>query len=116
MKPVLFRSRPVRSVLDVDRTELLVQLKTILGRQGVVAAYLVGSYARGTAQAWSDIDLIVVCDTPLPFPERPRLFAELESLGLPIDLLVYTPDEFARMEESPSSFWRATQKERVRLI
>ncbi|WP_305044999.1 nucleotidyltransferase domain-containing protein [Geoalkalibacter sp.] len=116
MKPVLERSRPKVSVLDFAPEELLARLRAALARHDVVAAWLIGSCARGDARPWSDIDLILVCETALPFVERPRLFAALDDLGVPVDLLVYTPEEFAALEADPTSFWRQTQIERKPLL
>lgn len=109
-------SRPPRSVLDEDRSDLLERLASIFRKKSAEALYLVGSYARGKANAWSDLDLIAVLETDTPFPDRPRLFEELDTLGFPVDLLVYTPEEFARMEANPTGFWRTTQRDRVRLV
>jgi predicted nucleotidyltransferase len=62
-----------------------------------------GSVARGEADAWSDLDLIVVADTARPFFERFKDFAGLYDVWPRLDLLVYTPEEFARMaaEDNP---------------
>src|SRR5262245_46957858 len=62
-----------------------------------------GSVARGAADAGSDLDLIVIADTTRPFFERHKDFAGLYDVWPRIDLLIYTPDEFARMieEERP---------------
>jgi len=68
-----------------------------LRRAGAVRAVVFGSYARGTADAYSDLDLAVILDTQEPPLDRPRRLRELlEVLPLPVDLLVYTPEEFAR--------------------
>lgn len=56
---------------------------------------LFGSQARGTANDRSDMDLIVLCDS---FADRheleARMYASLRGIPAPIDLLVYTPEEF----------------------
>jgi predicted nucleotidyltransferase len=60
-------------------------------------AVVFGSWARGTADGFSDLDLAVVLETDLPRLERPRrLTALLDALPLAVDLLVYTPEEFER--------------------
>jgi predicted nucleotidyltransferase len=66
-------------------------------------AILFGSVARGEADAWSDLDLIIVADTARPFFERFKDFAGLYDVWPRVELLIYTPDEFARMvaEERP---------------
>lgn len=116
MKPILERSRPAISVIDFSREELIERLRALLRPYGLSSAWLVGSCARGAAGPWSDIDLVLVCDTDLPFVERPRLFSALDGLGVPVDMLVYTPKEFAAMEAAPTSFWHQVQRERVPLI
>lgn len=59
---------------------------------------LFGSYAEGTATEDSDVDLLVVADTPLP-PRRRygavrRLVADCPAA---FDIIVKTPDEYARL-------------------
>ncbi|WP_305043745.1 nucleotidyltransferase domain-containing protein [Geoalkalibacter sp.] len=116
MKPILERSRPSVSVVDFSREQLMARLRALLGGEILVSAWLIGSCARGDAKPWSDIDLILVRETDLPFVERPRLFPCLDEMGVPVDLLVYTPEEFSALENHPTSFWRQAQKERLRLI
>jgi len=72
------------------------ELGAILRARRVHEAYLFGSWARGEADALSDIDLIVVAPSARPFVERFRDYPELLCAPTGIDLLVYTPDEFAR--------------------
>ena len=62
-----------------------------------------GSVARGDADAGSDLDLIIVADTARPFFERFKDFAGLYDVWPRLDLLIYTPEEFARLvaEERP---------------
>ena len=64
---------------------------------GANQAVAFGSYARGVADAWSDLDLVVVIETGLPRPERGRLLGDLyDALPVSLDLLVFTPSEFER--------------------
>ena len=53
--------------------------------------------ARGEADAWSDLDLIIVADTARPFLERFKDFTGLYDVWPRLDLLVYTPEELAQM-------------------
>lgn len=115
---ILEKSRPRRSVLDIgseERDEFLIRK---LQAQGVEAAYLFGSCADGTAGAWSDIDLVIVAESSRPFLERPRDFADLFELGVPLDILVYTPDEFAAMQHNQQQcgFWRTFAMAHRRLV
>jgi len=63
-------------------------------REGAERAILFGSYARGEADAYSDLDLVIVCETPRPFLERFRGFVDVLDAFPGADLLVYTPAEF----------------------
>ena len=63
---------------------------------GAKRAVAFGSYARGVADAWSDLDLAVVLDTDLARLERAGLLEELhDAIPVALDLLIYTPTEFA---------------------
>ena len=116
MPPVLEKSRPRLSVLDLDRNDLIAKLCALFKAKNVGSAYIVGSYARQEAQPWSDVDLLIVHETDLPFVERPRSFDELRDFGIHFDILVYTPAEFAVLEEAPTGFWRTTQRDRLRIL
>lgn len=57
---------------------------------------LFGSHARGEATAESDVDLLVVLETdeePAEACVRVRRAARQARRGVPLDVLVYTPDE-----------------------
>lgn len=68
--------------------------------QDVRAVYLFGSHARHDASRRSDVDLAVVADgLPERFLDRLLLYPGLfRHLGAPVDLLVYTPQEWLRMQ------------------
>ncbi len=81
--------------LDID--DIRLRVAPLLARHGVVKAFLIGSYARGSADAWSDVDLVVIMPSERPFVERPLDLTEvLDALPTAVDLLVYTPEEFER--------------------
>lgn len=66
-------------------------------RAGACLAVLFGSYARGTADAWSDVDLLFVLETDEPFLERWRLLEDVVRALPGCELLVYTPEELEGM-------------------
>jgi len=87
----------------------LHELKRRLGPHLVAAgakrAIVFGSHARGEADVWSDLDLVIVADTDLPFLDRFRAFRGLyDAYPYPMEILVYTPDEFDRMVEDENAF------------
>jgi uncharacterized protein len=116
MPKILERSRPAISILDFDPALIRERLRIALGAKGIKEAYLFGSFAEGNCTAWSDLDIVIVHETDCPFIERPLAFAEIQDLGFPVDILVYTPQEFARMQISTSPFWRTFEKQKIRLI
>lgn len=56
-----------------------------------------GSLATGDVRAWSDIDLLVVEPTDLPFMQRLHQIRELLQPTIATDILVYTPEELEEM-------------------
>jgi predicted nucleotidyltransferase len=67
-------------------------------------AIVFGSVARGEADAWSDLDLVIVADTSRPFLERYLDFAGVYDVWPRLDLLVYTPAEFSDMQAEQRPF------------
>ncbi len=73
---------------------------------------LFGSWARGERGPHSDIDLLIVHDSSLPRPQRyARVRRLFWGMGLPMDILVYTPEEFARYQSVPGSFTHTVARE-----
>ena len=66
---------------------------------------LFGCWARGERCPHSDIDLLIIQESDL---SRPQRYAQVHRLfwgmGVPMDILVYTPEEFARYQSVPGSF------------
>ncbi|RLC92318.1 MAG: nucleotidyltransferase domain-containing protein [Chloroflexi bacterium] len=73
----------------------------ILRKVGARLIVLFGSVARGEVAAWSDLDLIVVLDSDLPFVKRLGLLYEQIQPRVGLDLLAYTPQEFETIRERP---------------
>jgi uncharacterized protein len=75
---------------------------------------LFGSAARGEADADSDLDVLVIKETPEPFVQRLETMARLCPPGVHADILVYTPEELQRMVEDGNPFiLRALEEGRV---
>lgn len=113
---ILQKSRPKTSVLDFDRDALLGLIRENLTGKNIDAAYIFGSFARDEAYPWSDIDLIIVKESSLPFVERPREFFNLLDLGFPMDILVYTPAEFADIREEERGFWKEVHSQLIQIV
>jgi len=80
---------------ELERT---VQILREMGAQRIV---LFGSVAREAVTAWSDLDLIVVLDSDLPFIKRLGSLYEQIQPHVGLDLLAYTPEEFETLRERP---------------
>jgi uncharacterized protein len=76
--------------------EELHRLTKELRALGASRIILFGSMVQGQVNLLSDIDLIVVIDTPLDFLPRMRWIHE-ELQPYCADILVYTPEEFDEM-------------------
>jgi predicted nucleotidyltransferase len=63
-----------------------------------------GSLARGDWNRASDIDLIIIKDTELPFPKRISDVIGLCRTSLSVEPLVYTPEELTSMLANGNSF------------
>ncbi len=98
----------VRWVTDMKKYDKnLDKIISIIRKINPEKIYLFGSYATGSSDEQSDIDLLVIA----PSNERPlerrlklrRMLSEYDrNIGL--DLIVYTPDEFEMLVKEPSSF------------
>ena len=70
---------------------------------GCGTVYLFGSQAKGTARADSDIDLCVIAPTASKRNTLALLYLELDC-DKPIDILLYTPEEWLHLTADESSF------------
>jgi predicted nucleotidyltransferase len=73
---------------------------------------LFGSAARGDFNLDSDVDLLIIKqDTPFYGADRIRELNRLIERTLPLDLLVYRPEEFNKRLEMEDPFLKAVLKE-----
>ncbi len=83
------------ALLETELNRLVDELKG-LGAQLIV---LFGSYARGRRDLFTDLDLLVVMESDLPFVERlASLYTRLQP-KVAADILVYTPEEFEQLKD-----------------
>lgn len=79
----------------------LERIVRVLREMEVQRIVLFGSVAREKISAWSDLDLIVVLDSDLPFIKRLGVLYERIQPRVGLDLLAYTPQEFEAIRERP---------------
>lgn len=114
MSEVTVISAPAPCTFD----EMRRRAGSVLRKAGVKRAIVFGSWARGEADGFSDLDLAVVMDTPLPRPERALALTRKLDQALPmvVDLLVYTPDEFAACEADGFGVFDVLRREGVEIL
>ena len=94
----LLQRRQTHIVTLQQELARLVKESVALGVQRIV---LFGSLAREEAGLFSDLDLLIVWDTPLSFLERTVALYRALQPQVAVDLLVYTPAEMIRMKNRP---------------
>ena len=80
--------------LGADLEHVIEQLSSIPAVQKVI---LFGSYAAGRRDLFTDLDLLVIMDSPLSFVPRNVELARRVRAGVALDLLAYTPREMEQM-------------------
>lgn len=91
----------------IARAELLQQeltrfIKHVTQLMQPECIILFGSLATGHVDEWSDLDLVVVADTALPFYERIKHVLHSMRPQVGMDILVYTPREWEEMTRQRS--------------
>ena len=73
---------------------------------------LFGSTARGKLTSDSDVDLLIIKkDTPLYGADRIRELSRIIDRNIPVDFLVYRPEEFEKRLKMGAPFLKAVLKE-----
>lgn len=82
-----------------------------LRHPGLVRLGWFGSYARGDDGVGSDLDLVAVVESSDEPFERRALAWDLSQLPVPAEILVYTRDEWQRLEREGGRFARALRSD-----
>ncbi|HXF65060.1 MAG TPA: nucleotidyltransferase domain-containing protein [Caldilineaceae bacterium] len=85
-----------RAMLEAEIRRYLSVLQEHVQPERVL---LFGSLARGDTDTWSDIDLVIVKETDKRFLDRIKEMMQLLRPQVGVDILVYTPAEFARLSQ-----------------
>ena len=65
-----------------------------------VRIVLFGAAARGEMTRHSDVDLLIVKDSPDALELMVRIYRRLRGVGVPVDAIVVSPDDVARYRDS----------------
>lgn len=95
--------------LEQKLVEIVERLRDALSP---IAIYFFGSYAYGKPEPHSDIDLLVVVEKgdKSPYQRDAQAYQALSGIRVPIDVLVYTREEFDRRSALPVSFERNVKR------
>jgi predicted nucleotidyltransferase len=86
----------------VALADALSQIVAALARRpDVERAVLFGSYAEGRRDLFTDLDILIVVESPLDYVTRTAEMYSYLSSSVDLDLLVYTPEELARNRDRP---------------
>ncbi len=83
-----------------------------------LSLYIFGSYAWGTPNKDSDVDVLVVVEhsDEKPYKRAIKGIRALRGMGIAKDILVYTKEEFNTLSKDVSSLLYKVEKEGIRLI
>jgi predicted nucleotidyltransferase len=85
-----------------------------LTRPDLVRVGYFGSYARGDWGVGSDLDVVLILSACAEPPLRRTLaFDTVRGFPVPVDLLVYTAEEWQRLEDAGAPFARRISSEMV---
>jgi predicted nucleotidyltransferase len=85
----------------------------LAGRSDVRRVVVFGSMARGDPSAKSDLDLLIVQATEQRFLDRLDQMYRLLVPQVACDILVYTPEEFERLQKESPFVARVVREGRV---
>ena len=97
IKSAMVRKTESRSrLLDAELKRFIKVASEELDAEKVI---LFGSFARAEGMhEWTDLDLVIVAETRLPFPQRIKRLLERVRPKVGADVFVYTPSEWEYMK------------------
>ena len=97
--------------IDLNR-EIESVTEQIVEKYNPEKIILFGSAVRGELSADSDVDILIIKkDTPLYGADRIRQLSRLIERNIPIDFLVYRPEEFEKRIDMGDPFLKAIVRE-----
>ncbi len=90
-------------------TEMVTRIRNVIRPDKII---LFGSQARREARPDSDFDLLIIAPSSLPRWQRtPPLYRLLAGLGVPKDIVWWTPEEVSEWREVKSHFVNTALRE-----
>jgi len=103
----------VKGPPPVSPEEVRRRIRAYAAGAGVARAMVFGSFARGDADVVSDVDVILIEPTSRPFLDRGLAHLPLFRMGLGVDLLVYTPEEYERLKAEGHPLIEGVEREGI---
>ena len=96
-----------QSIETLDQTLLTQMVRAVVEAVEPSQVILFGSYAKGTANAGSDIDFLIVEDKGFGLgrsrrKEAAKVWRVLAKFGIPTDVLMCSANEVAEWSQSPN--------------
>ncbi|HKP51866.1 MAG TPA: nucleotidyltransferase domain-containing protein [Chloroflexia bacterium] len=103
----------MRQVAAQTNNALMQEIvKRIVDTLHPIKIVLFGSRARRDAHAGSDIDLLVIAHSTQPRYQRAApLYGALSNILVPMDIMVYTPEEVYEWSSVPQAFVTTAMRE-----
>jgi uncharacterized protein len=111
--PVIFLQRDPLAGLTKD--QFIQKLEESLHMRAD-ECWIFGSFNTERFSKDSDVDIIIIHDTSIPFLMRAREYSDLYDLGPTLDLLVYTASEFKELLNNQTGFWKSVKETMVRIL
>jgi predicted nucleotidyltransferase len=77
--------------------------------------WLFGSFARGDWHELSDVDLLIVAEVEGRFIDRDLMLSDINDTGLPVQAVIYTPEEYRELVAAEQSFVMGALEDGVKL-
>lgn len=89
--------------MDGKQADIVKKLTSILLNYDPEMIILFGSTARGEADEYSDIDILVLLETDRPEAMALKIKANTDHIGIEKDIKVITPDEYYTQKDIPGT-------------
>lgn len=86
-----------QNLLETELNGIIEILKRSYKPERII---LYGSASQNRAKEWSDLDLVIIKKTNRRFYDRISEVSSLITHEVPVDILVYTPEEFLSMAKT----------------
>jgi len=105
-----YKSKDISEIREEYVRLLKKSVETLVNklRDKVEKISIFGSYSRGKADLFTDLDIILIIKTDKPFLERMKEIYSLLALPVDADILCYTPEEYNRIRSR--GFFKAMEE------